>query len=155
MANLNHYHFTTVWRLTFPPDEVFALLADLGSYTAWWPGMRRIDRVDATTFETEVRSVLPFSLVFRTITTRQDRQSGVLQADLRGDLEGFSRWIIAAEHGGTQAIFEEDVIARSRLLRVLAPIARPVFRWNHAVLMNRGERGLRSFLAGRSSAARE
>nr|WP_296072913.1 SRPBCC family protein [uncultured Actinoplanes sp.] len=152
MANLNHYHFTTVWRLTFPPGEVFAVLADLGSYTAWWPGMRRIDRVDATAYETEVRSVLPFSLVFRTVTTRQDRQAGVLQADLRGDLEGFSRWTVAAEDGGARATFEEEVIARNRLLRVLAPVARPVFRWNHAVLMNRGERGLRVFLAGRSSA---
>ena len=154
MANLNHYHFETVWRLTFPPDEVFAVLANVESYTAWWPGMRRIKGLDETTFETEVRSVLPFSLVFRTIITRQDRQAGLLEADLRGDLEGFSRWTITATDAGAQAIFEEDVIARNRLLRVLAPIARPVFRWNHAVLMNHGEQGLSAFLAGRSSAGR-
>lgn len=152
MANLNHYHFRTVWRLSFRPDEVFPVLADLESYPSWWPGMRRVRRVDETTFDTEVRSVLPFSLVFRTITSRQDERTGLLQADLRGDLEGFSRWTITATDGGSQAVFEEDVIATKLLLRVLAPIARPVFRWNHALLMNRGERGLPVFLAGTRAA---
>jgi hypothetical protein len=127
---------------------VFPVLAELETYPAWWPGMRRVRRLDETTFDTEVRSVLPFSLVFRTLTTRQDPTAGVLQADLRGDLEGFSRWTITAVQGGCQAVFEEDVIANKLLLRVLAPLARPIFRWNHALLMNRGERGLPVFLAG-------
>jgi uncharacterized protein YndB with AHSA1/START domain len=152
MANLNHYHFRTVWHLRFLPEEVFRVLADLESYPRWWPGMRRVRRLDETTFDTEVRSVLPFSLVFRTITARQDERTGLLQADLRGDLEGFSRWTITAEEGGCQAVFEEDVIATKLLLRILAPIARPVFRWNHGLLMNRGERGLPVFLAGTRAA---
>lgn len=148
MATLNHYHVRTVWRLGFRSEEVFPVLADLETYPAWWPGMRRVRRLDETTFDTEVRSILPFSLVFQTITTRQDPGAGVLQADLRGDLKGFSRWTITAAQGGCQAVFEEDVIANKLLLRVLAPLARPVFRWNHALLMNHGERGLPVFLAG-------
>jgi hypothetical protein len=153
MASLNHYHFRTVWHLAFRPEEVLPVLAELETYPAWWPGMRRVRRLDETTFDTEVRSVLPFSLVFRTLTTRQDPRAGVLQADLRGDLEGFSRWTITAVQGGCQAVFEEDVIANKLLLRVLAPLARPIFRWNHALLMNRGERGLPVFLAGIAEAA--
>jgi hypothetical protein len=40
----------------------------------------------------------------------------------------------------------QDVVVNKALLRALAPVARPVFRANHAAMMWRGQRGLRSFL---------
>ena len=40
------------------------------------------------------------------------------------------------------------MVANKALLRRLAPIARPAFRANHALMMRHGERGLRTYLAG-------
>jgi hypothetical protein len=72
----------------------------------------------------------------------------VLEAKLTGDLEGFSRWTITATGSGADLLFEEEVVTTKALLRRLAPIARPAFRANHALMMRHGERGLRTYLAG-------
>jgi hypothetical protein len=72
----------------------------------------------------------------------------VLEAGMTGDLEGFSRWTISVHPTGTEAVFDEQVVAAKPLLRKLEPIARPAFKANHARMMRNGERGLRTFLAG-------
>jgi len=94
------------------------------------------------------RSVLPYSLTFQATDARQDEQTGILEIAMRGDLDGFSRWTIESERAGSIATFEEEVIVRKDSLRRLAVVARPFFRWNHAVMMRHGRRGLGVYLAG-------
>ena len=67
---------------------------------------------------------------------------------MNGDLEGFSRWAIAASSGGALDVFDEKVVVNKGLLRRLALIARPAFKGNHALMMSHGRRGLRAYLAG-------
>lgn len=71
----------------------------------------------------------------------------MLEARLTGDLEGHSRWTLAPspDGAGTVLQFGEEVEVRRRLLRTLS-FARPAFRFNHAVMMRAGERGLRRHL---------
>jgi hypothetical protein len=147
-VDLNHYRFLSVWRLASPPDEVYRVLEDVDRYPLWWPEVRRVDRVDDGTVKIVARSFLPYELSFLASDARQDPQAGVLETAMRGDLDGFSRWTIVAEGSGTRAIFEEEVVARKHLLRWLAPIARPFFRLNHAVMMRHGQHRLPVYLAG-------
>jgi hypothetical protein len=84
-------------------------------------------------------------------TVRQsagDRQAGLLEAALHGDLEGYSRWTLTTSSTGTLAVFDEEVIANKVLLRCLALVARPAFKVNHSLMMNHGRRGLTAYLAG-------
>ena len=74
---------------------------------------------------------------------------------MRGDLDGFSRWTLDPERAGTMATFEEEVIARRKSMRRLAMVARPFFRWNHAVMMRHGRRGLGIYLAGYRAGAQQ
>jgi hypothetical protein len=110
--------------------------------------VRRVDRIDDSTVRIVARSVLPYSLTFRATESRQDEAEGVLEIAMRGDLEGFSRWTIEPGAAGTLATFEEEVITRKKSLRRLAVVARPFFRWNHALMMRHGRRGLGVYLAG-------
>ncbi len=148
MDDLNHYRFVNVWHLKFRPEEVYSVLEDVGEYPRWWPEVRRVDRIDDSTVRIVARSVLPYSLTFRATDSRRDERSGVLEIAMLGDLDGFSRWTIEPERAGTLATFEEEVIARKKSLRRLAWVARPFFRWNHAVMMRHGRRGLSVYLAG-------
>jgi Polyketide cyclase / dehydrase and lipid transport len=148
MDDLNHYPFVNVWHLQFRLEEVYRVLEDVGGYPRWWPEVRRVDRIDASTVRIVARSVLPYSLTFQATESRQDEKVGVLEIAMRGDLEGFSRWTIESKRAGTLATFEEEVIARKKSLRRLAWVARPFFRWNHAVMMRHGRRGLGVYLAG-------
>jgi hypothetical protein len=153
--DLNHYRYTNIWRLKYRPEEVHRVLEDLGEYPRWWPEVRRVDRVDDDTVRIVARSLLPYSLIFEATDRRQDKQSGVLEIAMRGDLEGFSRWTIEADRAGTCATFEEDVIARKESLRRLAFVARPFFRWNHSLMMRNGRRGLDAYLAGYRAGAQQ
>jgi hypothetical protein len=87
-------------------------------------------------------------LVFRTRQSVRDTRNGLLEANMTGDLEGFSRWTVTPTGNGTLAVFDEDVVANKGLLRALEPIARPAFKANHWLMMRHGEAGLNVYLAG-------
>jgi ribosome-associated toxin RatA of RatAB toxin-antitoxin module len=155
MDDPNHFHFVNVWHLKYRPEEVYRVLEDVGGYPRWWPEVRRVDRIDDSTVRIVARSVLPYSLTFQATDSRQDKKAGVLEIDMRGDLEGFSRWTIEPGRSGTRATFEEEVIIRKESLRRFAVVARPLFRWNHAVMMRHGRRGLGVYLAGYRAGAED
>lgn len=145
---LNFYKFRSEWRLSAAPDDVYRALAELGDYPRWWPAVKEARLLKEHSYELVCRSLLPYELVFVTIGERQDPMAKVLEARLVGDLEGFSRWTLRDDGTGqTVAIFDEEVVTNKRLLRWLAPVARPAFRFNHTTMMRRGRAGLETYLA--------
>jgi hypothetical protein len=148
-VDLHLYRFRSVWRLDAPADDVYAALERLPDYPTWWREVRTVDRLTADAFRIRCRATLPYDLVFTSTQERRDPGARVLQARLDGDLDGFSRWTIAPNtEGGTDAVFDEEVHATKPLLRRLAPVARPVFKANHELMMRHGRRGLATYLAG-------
>jgi hypothetical protein len=144
----HRYVFHSEWQLPAAPDEVYAALRDVASYPQWWPQVRSVRQLDETRGELRCRSLLPYDLVFEIDREVEDPGARVLAARQTGDLEGTSRWTIAAAADGTVAAFDEDVVVRKALVRRAGLIARPVLRFNHDLMMRDGERGLRRFLRG-------
>ena len=147
MSN-NSYSFRTEWHLAAPAGTVYDILERLPDYPAWWPEVREVTPAGPEAFALVVRSTLPYSLHFVTSKGRRDPEQRVLEANLTGDLSGFSRWTVRETANGAVALFEEEVEANKTLLRKLAAVARPAFRYNHKLMMRHGERGLRTYLAG-------
>jgi hypothetical protein len=56
---------------------------------------------------------------------------------------------------GCRITFNEDVVTTKAALNRLAPIVRPAYRANHALMMAHGRTGLRTFLAGYALARRD
>ncbi|MEU4114305.1 SRPBCC family protein [Kitasatospora sp. NPDC028055] len=149
----NHYRFRGVWRLAAPAPAVYAALEDVRSYPLWWPEVREARETGAGSGSGEVvvRGLLPYRLVIGLEARRRDPAAGVLEAAMRGDLVGWSRFTVTADGpGGTRCrvLFEEDARAAKALLRRLALPLHPLFRANHAVMMHRGGRGLAAYLTG-------
>lgn len=142
------YAFRSTWQLTASPDDVYRALERLPDYPLWWPQVKAVHPRGDDTFELRCRASLPYDLVFTTRQAVRDPSARVLEATLAGDLDGFSRWTIGALPAGTEAVFEEEVVATKPLLRKLEPVARPAFKANHSRMMRDGERGLRTYLAG-------
>lgn len=94
------------------------------------------------------RSLLPYELCFLIEQHLDDRRSGVLVARLTGDLGGFARWSVNSVGANCTLVYDQEVDTHRALLNVLAPLARPAFRMNHAVMMRHGQAGLRTFMAG-------
>lgn len=143
----NHYRFRTVWTLSAPAATVYGVLERIAEYPRWWPQVREVARLDDTTGIVTIRSVLPYDLTFTLREGRRDRENGVLEAGLSGDIDGWARWTVTdlGAHG-CLAHYEQEVDVRARLLRLLAVPGRPLFRANHALMLRAGRRGLAAHL---------
>jgi hypothetical protein len=147
-VSLNEYHFRNVWSVEVAATAVFGALIDLANYPAWWPDVRSVSKVDEDTAEFTCRALLPYALTFRLHRAEQDEDAGRLRVFMTGDLEGYCQGIVAADRPDTARLeISQKVVVHKRLLRMLAPVARPLFRANHAAMMWRGHRGLRTYLA--------
>ncbi len=149
MGDLTRYVFRSVWDLEASFYDVFSVLWDFDAYPRWWPEVREVRPLEGGRFETVCRSLLPYDLRFVTEVAHGDPERGTIEARLSGDLDGFSRWSL--DCGGdqaTRAVYDQEVVTHKRLLNALAPVARPAFKANHAVMMRHGRSGLRTYLAG-------
>jgi hypothetical protein len=142
------YVFQSEWHVNAAPDDVYKALERLPDYPLWWPEVKSVSALGAESFELVCRSSLPYDLRFTTTQAVRDPATRVLEANMTGDLAGFSRWTIATTASGTTATFDEDVTLNKSLLRKLELLARPAFKLNHRSMMKHGEHGLRTFLAG-------
>ena len=149
--SLNDYRFRDLWSVRATAARAFDALVDLASYPDWWPDIRSVTRIDDDTAEVVCRSTLPYALTFRLHRAVEDPDRGRMRVDMTGDLEGYVQGIVA-EHGKVGALLaiSQRVVVTKPLLRALAPVARPLFRANHALMMWRGQRGFRAYLAVQS-----
>lgn len=146
------YRFRSEWTLPMPTEEVYDLLVDIAGYPRWWPQVRAVAKIDDDTAFVLCRSVLPYVLEFEMASTRQDRPSGVLAAELHGDLVGRCRWTMSDSGRGTRLVFEQEVATPGRLLTIASRFARPLLVLNHAWMMRGCRRGMLS--AGPAPAGR-
>jgi len=144
---MNDYWFRSVWSVAAATGRVFDALVDLTSWPLWWPDVRSVHRLDDDTAELVCRATLPYALTFRLRRAVQDERSGRLRVDMTGDLEGYTEGVVGRHETGARLAIDQRVVVNKPLLRVFAPVARPVFQANHALMMRRGQRGLRTYLA--------
>ncbi|MFC4495048.1 SRPBCC family protein [Streptomyces ovatisporus] len=146
------FRFRSVWRLPAPPERVFAVLERGDEYPAWWPQVREVHGAEGGADaggRARIRSVLPYDLWITGRGTRRDPAAGVLEMEIGGDLAGWARWTVGGAgdgHGGSTAVYEQQVEVRKPLLRLLTLLGRPLLRANHAWMMRSGRRGLRRWL---------
>jgi uncharacterized protein YndB with AHSA1/START domain len=141
------YRFRSEWELDAPRATVFEVLRKGENYERWWPQVKRSARLSDGRYELAARSFLPYELRMVLTESVIDEGTGVLEANLEGDLEGFSRWTLTEREGKTIALFEEEVVTHKPLLNTLSPLVKPLLRYNHTVMMRQGERGLRRYLS--------
>ena len=94
------------------------------------------------------RSKLPYDLVFEA-KTRTVEKPRLIEADAFGELAGRGRWRLFEQGGVTAVLYEWNVHTTKPWMKLLAPIARPVFEWNHDWVMRRGGEGISSLLGCR------
>lgn len=149
------YRFLTTWCLEAPIDPVFAAIHDAESWPQWWKGVRDVVKLEPGNEEGvgslgryTWRSRLPYELVFEMRTTRVERPH-FMEGEAQGELAGTGRWRLFEHAGVTAVLYEWNVRTTREWMNVLAPVARPVFAWNHDVVMRQGGEGLARLLGGR------
>jgi len=148
------YSFLTTWILDAPLEPVWEAIHDVEAWPAWWRGVERVEKLEqgagdgtGALYRHEWRSVIPYPVRFETRITRLERPH-LIEAEADGELAGIGRWRFF-DGRETAVVYEWNVGTTRPWMNLLAPIARPVFRWNHNVVMHQGGRGLADLLGAR------
>ena len=149
------YAFFTRWHLAAPLHEVAAVIEDPTLWPSFWPSVSRAFRLsppgpDGTgeRFRILWRAPFGYELGFDTETTR--REAGRLYDSVtEGDLRGRGRFVLQPTAEGTEVHYHWHVATRPQWMRAWAPVARPVFDWNHDQIMTAGGLGLARHLGAR------
>ena len=139
------FHFHHVWHLDVPTARVYAALAEVEGYAAWWPQVRSAERIDDESGRTAIRSFLPYTLHLVLRREVQDESAGVLRVGVSGDLVGWCQWTLAPGPSGVgscTAVFDQEADVTPQLLARSAAVTGPLLRANHAWMMRSGRAGL-------------
>ncbi|MCC3301581.1 hypothetical protein [Arthrobacter sp. zg-Y895] len=172
------YILPSSWLLDATPEAVWETVASPDmSWPRWWPGCTLQDLATdpdaasdptsellATTVRLRFRAALGYHLSI-TIHPTTAVQPRIIEFDAGGDLAGTGRirlFPVPADTPGnapgdaaqTRMDIDWQVRPTRRWMRLLTPVARPVFTAAHSLLMRQGERGLRRELAGSGNPSR-
>jgi len=145
------YSFLTTWVLAAPREAVWDAIYDVESWPSWWRGVKEVEELEhgnesgiGARYRHEWRSAIPYPVRFETQITRIERPY-VIEADADGELAGTGRWRFF-DGRDTAVTYEWNVRTTRAWMNLLAPVARPIFRWNHNVVMHQGGAGLAALL---------
>ena len=142
------YSFVTIWRVEAPIESVWKEIYHSKDWPAWWKGVESVNEVRKGD-ETGVGSVhrftwkskLPYRLSFDMETVRIEPPR-LLEGIAIGELQGRGQWQLSTEGSATIVRYDWNVETTKRWMNLLSPIARPLFEWNHNVVMSWGATGL-------------
>jgi Polyketide cyclase / dehydrase and lipid transport len=154
-----HYRFLTTWLLEASRHDAWEVLQDPVRWPEWWRGVVRVTQLDGgdadgvgCRYRIAWRSRVPYHLEFDFTVRRVDRPC-CMAGEADGELRGSGTWRLYEQDGVTAVVYEWNVDTTKRWMNVLRPVARPVFEYNHDVVMRWGGEGLARRLGARLLAA--
>jgi hypothetical protein len=145
---MKDYKFITIWRVEAPLEDVWNEIYHSLDWPKWWKGVENVVEVQkgdergvGSIHRYTWKSKLPYKLSFDMKTIRI--QPPVLLARIaNGELQGRGLWRLSIEGSETVIRYDWNVETTKRWMNLLSPIARPLFEWNHNVVMSWGAEGL-------------
>ncbi len=142
------YELTTEWRIAAPVSMVWPVIFAVEQWPQWWRGVCEVRKLESgdddgvgAVYHQIWRGKLPYYVRFDVQTTRVE-PGRMLEGRARGQLDGCGIWTFHAHGATTRLRYEWRVNVTRTWMRVLSPLARPVFAWNHDVIMDWGAQGL-------------
>lgn len=149
----DRFELVSDWRLDAPMEEVWQVLSDAERWPAWWPCVEAVEKLDPgePTGEHSVwrytwKTMLPYKLQLELCVTRIEAPV-LLEADVSGDVSGRGVCRLDRQDNRTIVRYEWNVRICRSWMRWFAPIARPLFLWNHRMVMKQGAVHLAAWLA--------
>jgi hypothetical protein len=142
----------TTWLIGAPREHVFQAIWDSQRWPSWWRGVESVVELEpgdddgvGSLGRYVWRSRLPYRLTFDVRVTSVQRPR-VMEGLSTGELAGTGRWRLFEEDGVTAVVYDWDVRTTARWMNAFGPLVRPVFAWNHDVVMRWGGEGLSRLL---------
>ena len=142
------YKFVTIWRVKALIESVWKEIYHSEDWPNWWKGVENVvelrkgdDRGVGSLHRYTWKSKLPYKLSFDMETVRIEPPL-LLEGVARGELQGCGLWQLTTHGNETIVRYDWNVETTKRWMNLLASLARPLFKWNHNVVMSWGAKGL-------------
>jgi len=137
-----HYRFLTAWLLESERRAVWWTLRDAERWPEWWRGVERVTVLEPDErYRIAWKSRIPYELEFE-FTVRELDEPCSMSGEASGALAGDGHWRLFEQDGVTAVTYEWNVRTTKAWMNLAAPVARPVFAYNHDVVMRWGGQGL-------------
>ena len=155
MKTSNAYHFEDHWDVPFPIDQVWDVLSRAREFPLWWKGVylsaQPVDGASEPRVGAKVVAVargwLPYKLRF-TIETTALEKPRLIAFKATGDFETEdSRWVLTLTSKGTHVVLDWNQIVEKPVVKLLSPLLKPIFRWNHNWTMVRGQHQIIEYMS--------
>jgi len=144
----NYYKFITQWRIKAPLIDVWYAIYNSEEWPFWWKGVKdvsviRENDVDGINGIKKYtwKSILPYTLSFKMRLVRKEDLE-LLSGMAFGELEGDGTWYFTEENGITKVQYYWNVKTNKTWMNYFAFILKPLFKFNHDVVMKWGAKGL-------------
>ena len=142
------YSFITRWQIEAPIEDVWNSIYESADWPQWWKGVEQVEIIqenDATGIngirKYTWKSVLPYTLSFQMkLVEKIDRK--LLRGIAFGELEGEGTWHFKEENGITKVQYHWNVKTNKAWMNHFAFILKPIFKFNHNIVMRWGSEGL-------------
>jgi hypothetical protein len=153
------YSFLSTWLVEAPREDAWEVIDDALAWPQWWRGVTSVVELEpgdgdgvGSRYRIAWRSRLPYPIEFEFAVDRVERPA-MMAGRASGELAGTGCWRLFEQDGVTAVTYEWNVETTKAWMNLLAPVARPVFAWNHDWVMTRGGEGLARRLGARLIAA--
>jgi hypothetical protein len=145
---MNQYKFITHWQIAAPVYDVWFAIYESTQWPEWWKGVASVKVIkenDANGIngirEYKWKSILPYSLSFEMkLVEKQDFK--FLKGIAYGELEGEGIWFLEEVNHITKVQYNWNVRTTKPWMNYFSFILKPVFKFNHNVVMKWGAKGL-------------
>ena len=147
MADRGRFVFFDEWRLAAPAGRGLGGPPGPDRLARWWSSVRRVTRLALGTsdsheaWEYRFRTRLPYDMAFVAELLVEDSELRV-DARVTGRVDGHGIFRVEPVDGGAMVRFDWEVRPLVTWMRLVSPVARPIFSWNHRSLMAEGAFGL-------------
>ena len=145
---MKDYKFVTIWRVKAPIESVWNQIYHSLDWPTWWKGVEAVSEVQkgdesgiGSIHRYTWKSKLPYKLSFDMQTVRIEPPV-LLEGIAVGELQGRGLWQLSADGDETVVRYDWNVQTTKQWMNLISPIARPLFKWNHNVVMSWGAKGL-------------
>ncbi len=151
----NEYHFEDHWDVPYPAEDVWDVLSKASKFPEWWQGVylsaKPLDGISQPHVGARVSAVargwLPYKLRF-TIETIALEKPRFIAFRASGDFQtNDSRWILTSNSTGTHVVLHWNPVVDKPIVKLLSPLLKPIFRWNHNWTMVRGQRQIIEYMS--------
>jgi hypothetical protein len=144
------FYLTTIWLIPAPVKTVWSCLVDTETWPSWWKYVVAVEQTaegDSSGVNNVRqyywRTCLPYSLMLNLRVT-QIQPYRLIGVEVTGDLQGDGSCQLTSvvSTAQTEVEFKWHVYTCKPWMNWFTALTSPIFAWNHARVMKRGEQSL-------------